>query len=185
MRAFLCADHSTIEIILQGFRKMVCENHSSGGLHFWFQCLPCSTNNQAFEINRTLKSALTSWSKNTRLVDSVPWPGAVSAALWARLHSIAAVGNTHPILNKKRMQERYSIESCQNSLFTKCRTLCVSSYPLLGCGLITEFYINSRSCYIQKFAVPFQEQRDFCFGEPPEIRTPDPLIKSQMLCQLS
>lgn len=27
-----------------------------------------------------------------------------------------------------------------------------------------------------------------CFsssGEPPEIRTPDPLIKSQMLCQLS
>lgn len=23
------------------------------------------------------------------------------------------------------------------------------------------------------------------YGDPPEIRTPDPLIKSQMLCQLS
>ncbi len=27
--------------------------------------------------------------------------------------------------------------------------------------------------------------KSFLFGDPPETRTPDPLIKSQMLCQLS
>ena len=53
---------------------------------------------------------------------------------------------------------------------------------------------NSRRFYNQSITKHQQNNLIllvFCFvriifnGEPPEIRTPDPLIKSQMLCQLS
>ena len=44
---------------------------------------------------------------------------------------------------------------------------------------------NSHHAKIPQAVFSAYSLRDLSFGEPPEARTPDPLIKSQMLCQLS
>ena len=46
-------------------------------------------------------------------------------------------------------------------------------------------------CCILSFESPLHSKKDryrmvsILFGDPPEIRTPDPLLKRQLLCQLS